>query len=115
MAAVDGGFGETSEDVTSTITAPGTVGPHQVCVRATDSTGNTSNGLACSTLTVTGFSLAPAVPSASVAQGKPASWTINISRSSFPASIDMSVTGLPAGTTASFSPDPSGGHRRSSP
>lgn len=109
MAATDGGFGETSEDVTSTVTAPATAGSHHVCVRATDNTGNTSNGLACSTLTVTTFSLAPAVAGASVAQGKPASWTINIARSSFPASVDMSVSGLPAGTTASFTPDPSGG------
>lgn len=109
MTAVDGGFGETSEAVSSTITAPGTAGPYQVCVRATDSIGNTSNGTACSTLTVMSYSLSPTTGSASVAQGKPASYTINISRSSFPASVDLSVTGLPAGTSGSFSPDPAGG------
>jgi hypothetical protein len=109
MSAVDGGFGETSEALTSTITAPATAGAHQVCVRATDSKGNTSNGLACSTLTVMSYSLAPAVASASVQQGKPASWTINISRTSFAAAVDLSVSGLPAGATGSFSPDPAGG------
>jgi hypothetical protein len=109
MTAVDGGFGETSEAVTSTITAPATAGSHQICVRATDSSGNTSNGTACSTLTVMSYSLSPAAASASAAQGTSAKYTINISRSSFPASIDLSVTGLPAGTTASFNPDPAGG------
>jgi hypothetical protein len=109
MSAVDGGFGEASEDVTSTITAPATAGTYQVCVRATDGGGNTSNGTACSTLTVMSFSLSPTTTAASTQQGKPASWTINISRSSFPAGVDLSASGLPLGTTASFSADPAGG------
>jgi hypothetical protein len=107
MTAVDGAFGEASEDVTSTITAPATAGTYPVCVRATDAFGNTSNGLACTTLTVMSFSLAPATASASAAQGKSASWTINISRSSFPGSIAFSATGLPAGAAASFNANPS--------
>lgn len=107
MSAVDGGFGESSEDVTSTITAPATAGTYQVCVRATDSSNNTSNGLACTTLTVMSFSLAPATSSVSAAQGKSASWTINIARSSFPGLISFSATGLPAGTAATFVANPS--------
>ncbi|HUG31045.1 MAG TPA: hypothetical protein VMQ65_11095 [Candidatus Limnocylindria bacterium] len=109
MTAVDGGFGEANEAVASTIAAPASAGSHQVCVRATDTSGNTSNGAACSTLTVMSYSLSPTSASASARQGASATYTINISRSSFPASIDLSVSGLPAGTTASFNPDPAGG------
>jgi hypothetical protein len=109
MAAVDGSFGGTSEALTSTITAPATAGTYSVCVRATDSSSNTSNGLACTTLTVMSYSLAPAVGTASVAQGTTAGYTINVTRSNFPGSITLSATGLPAGTAASFSPNPAGG------
>ena len=109
MTAVDGGFGETSEDVTSPITAPATAGSYPVCVRATDSAGNTSDGTACTTLTVMSYSLAPTTASASVTQGQPASWTINITRSSFPGSITLGVSGLPAGAVGTFSPNPAGG------
>jgi hypothetical protein len=109
MAAVDGMFGGTSENLTSTFTAPATAGSYPVCVRATDSSANTSNGLACTTLTVMSFSLAPAIGAASVAQGKAAGYTINISRSSFAGSITFSASGLPAGAAAIFSPNPSSG------
>lgn len=109
MNPVDGAFGGTSEAVTSAITAPATAGTYQVCVRATDSHANTSNGLACSTLTVMSYSLSPATATASTQQGKPAAWTINIARSSFPASVDLSVSGLPAGASGTFSADPAGG------
>jgi hypothetical protein len=107
MSAVDGAFGEASEAVTSTITAPATAGTYQVCVRARDASNNTSNGLACTTLTVMSFSLAPATASATAAQGKSAAWTINITRSSFPGSIAFAATGLPAGTNATFVANPS--------
>lgn len=107
MTAVDGTFGEAAEDVTSTITAPATAGTYPVCVRAADGAGNTSNGLACTTLTVMSYSLAPATASASVQQGRSGTWTINITRSSFPGSIAFSASGLPAGATASFSANPS--------
>jgi hypothetical protein len=109
MAAADGSFGGTSEALTSTITAPATAGAYPVCVRATDSSANTSNGLACTTLTVMSFSLAPAVGTASVAQGQTAGYTINTTGSSFPGSITFSATGLPAGAAATFVPNPSGG------
>jgi hypothetical protein len=109
MTAVDGGFGEASEALTSTFAAPGTAGTYQVCVRATDGSGNTSSGTACSTLAVMSFSLSPTTAAASTPQGRAASWTINISRTNFAASVDLSASGLPAGATASFSADPAGG------
>ena len=109
MAAVDGSFGGTSEALTSTITAPAAAGTYSVCVRAADSSNNTSNGLACTTLTVMSYSLAPAVGTASVLQGKTAGYTINITRSSFPGSIAFSATGLPAGATATFNPSSAAG------
>lgn len=55
------------------------------------------------------FSLAPAVGTMSVGQGKTASYTINISRSSFPGSITFSATGLPTGAAATFNANPSVG------
>jgi hypothetical protein len=55
------------------------------------------------------FSLAPAVGTASVGQGRSAGYTINITRSSFAGSITFSATGLPAGAVATFTPNPSGG------
>lgn len=109
MSAVDGTFGEKTEAVTSTIMAPATAGSHQVCARATDGSGNISSGTACSTLTVMSYSLSSSSASASVQQGASATYTINISRSSFPASVDLSVSGLPPGATATFNPDPAGG------
>jgi hypothetical protein len=109
MVAVDGTFGGASEAVSGTVTAPPSAGPYSVCVRASDGSGNTSNGLTCSTLTVMSFSLAPATASASAAQGKSATWTIDVSRSNFGSTIDLSASGLPAGTSASFNPDPAGG------
>jgi len=109
MSASDGAFGESSEPITGTVTAPGSAGSYNVCVRATDGSGNTSNGLACSTLTVMSFSLSAATSSASAAQGLSTTWTINISRSNFGGSIDLSASGLPAGTTYGFNPDPAGG------
>jgi subtilisin family serine protease/alpha-tubulin suppressor-like RCC1 family protein len=52
MSAVDGAFGGTSEALRGTVTAPTTGGTYSVCVRATDSAGNTSTGTACAMLTV---------------------------------------------------------------
>ena len=52
LGATDGAFGGTSEGLTGTITAPAPAGIHGVCVRATDSVGNTSSGTACATLDV---------------------------------------------------------------
>ena len=107
MSAVDGSFGGTSEALTSTITAPATAGTYPVCVRATDSQGNTSDGTACTTLTVMSYSLAPASGTASVGQGGAANYTINITRTNFPGSIAFSASGLPAGATATFTANPS--------
>jgi hypothetical protein len=107
MSAVDGSFGGTTEALTASVTAPSTAGSHQVCVRATDASGaaNTSDGTACATLIVKDFSLAPTPASQSVVQGAGTTYSIAIGRSSFPDSIAFSVLGLPAGATASFSPN----------
>jgi hypothetical protein len=94
MTAADGTFGETSEGVTSTIVAPATAGTYQVCVRATDSTGNTSNGTACSTLTVMSYTLAPAA-SMTVTQG--VGRVHDQQPDQLPGGINLSVAGcLPA-------------------
>ena len=109
LAAADGAFGETSEGLTGTVTAPATPGTYQVCVRATDTAANTSSGSACSALTVMDFSLSASPTSLSVRQGFGATSTVTISRSSFGAAIPLSVTGLPAGATGTFGPNPASG------
>ncbi|HEX5825433.1 MAG TPA: hypothetical protein VFY18_13325, partial [Candidatus Limnocylindrales bacterium] len=52
MTATDGAFGGISESVRRTITAPASEGDHEICVRATDPGTNTSDGTACTTITV---------------------------------------------------------------
>jgi hypothetical protein len=49
LAATDGTFGGTTEQVTGSVSAPLTVGTHQICVRALDAAGLMSQS--CATLT----------------------------------------------------------------
>jgi len=104
MSASDGAFDEASEGLTTTIAAPGSVGAHQVCVRATDASGNTSSGTACATLTVTNFSVSASPTSGSTAQGQKAAFAISVNRSGYSGSVSGGISGLPAGATAAFSP-----------
>jgi hypothetical protein len=53
MAAADGTFGSASESVTATLSSLTTLGVNTVCVRGTDSAGNTSDGTDCNDFTVT--------------------------------------------------------------
>src|SRR3989441_606736 len=56
------------------------------------------------------FSLPASPSSQTVSQGDSASYTLSITRSgSFTAAVTLSVSGLPAGATASFSPNPATG------
>src|SRR5205807_370610 len=57
------------------------------------------------------FSLSASPSSQTVSQGDSASYTLSITRSgSFTATVTLSVSGLPAGATASFSPNPATGN-----
>src|SRR3989449_193010 len=57
------------------------------------------------------FSLSASPSSQTVSQGDSASYTLSITRSgSFTAAVTFSVSGLPAGATASFSPNPATGN-----
>lgn len=56
MAAADGAFDETSEDLKATLSGL-MVKTHEVCVEATDQSGNTSDGTACDTFDVTAAQL----------------------------------------------------------
>jgi hypothetical protein len=44
-----------------------------------------------------------------IAAGQNASYTITLARTSFTGAVDLAVSGLPAGATAAFSPDPTAG------
>jgi hypothetical protein len=55
------------------------------------------------------FSLFPSPTSLSVRQGFGATSSVTISRTNFSTSIPLSVTGLPAGATGTFSPNPATG------
>ncbi|MGE5155919.1 MAG: hypothetical protein ACM3JP_00290 [Betaproteobacteria bacterium] len=109
MAAKDGSFGGTTEGLTATFGVPSTAGSYQVCIRATDSHGNTSSGTACATLTVKTFALTASPTSASVRQGSATTFAVSITRTSFSDPLALSVSGLPAGATGSFSPNPTSG------
>ena len=52
------------------------------------------------------FALSPSPPAATVEQGGQATFAITLARSFFTTPIDLSVAGLPAGTTASLSASP---------
>ncbi|HTC85844.1 MAG TPA: S8 family serine peptidase, partial [Candidatus Acidoferrum sp.] len=52
MTAVDGVFGGASETVSATLTAPPTEGTHTICVRATDTHADMSDGTSCTTIVV---------------------------------------------------------------
>jgi len=55
------------------------------------------------------FGLSPSPSSRSVKQGVGTSYAVTISRTNFSSAVDLSVAGLPAGATGSFSPDPTTG------
>ena len=52
MSASDGTFGSPIQGLTAGITAPSAPGLYNVCIRATDAAGNTSDGGACTVLVV---------------------------------------------------------------
>jgi len=74
MSAADGSFGGTGEPLSATLIAPATEGSHVVCVRATDTTANTSDGTACTPIVVDAGPPAistPVLSPTSTAQGAP--------------------------------------------
>jgi subtilisin family serine protease/alpha-tubulin suppressor-like RCC1 family protein len=98
MTAVDGAFGEVSETVSRTITAPSSEGDHAICVRATDPDANTSDGIACATITVDAGppSVGTPVPVAlSAGQGSVVEVTASVTDGVSVASAQVSVDGGP--------------------
>jgi GH25 family lysozyme M1 (1,4-beta-N-acetylmuramidase) len=94
-----GGHGWTFWQYTSSGTVPGIGGNVDL---------DRYNGLDLTPVTVgADFSLSPAAAlKASVPPGASASFGISINRTYFTLPVDLSVSGLPAGATASFDPDP---------
>lgn len=104
----------TSSTLTVTTTATTTPGSYPLTITGTGGTPTLSR-TASATLVVDApptpdFSLSASPSSQSVTQGASASYTVTINRTGgFTGSVDLSVSGLPANTTASFSPNPAGG------
>jgi alpha-tubulin suppressor-like RCC1 family protein/subtilisin family serine protease len=71
MSAADGVFGGIEEGLAATVTAPSAEGVHTVCVRASDTGSNTSDGAACTTLTVDAGPPAVTVPVFEPSPGRP--------------------------------------------
>ena len=52
MSAMDGAWGERSEDIRATVTAPTASGSHQVCIRVSDEDGHITTDTICTTVVV---------------------------------------------------------------
>jgi hypothetical protein len=89
---------------TLTITCPGTTPPGNYTVTITASSGSTQHK-ATVTLGIKGFTLTASPTSQTVSRGKAVSYTATVTAlNGFSGSETMSVTGLPSGATASFTP-----------
>ncbi len=101
MAASDGSFNSTVENVTATVGTAGLApGRHIVFVRGRDANGNwgafSAVFLETRMFTVTPASLAICAPA-------DAAYTVNVG---YAASVALSAGGAPAGTTVTFAPNP---------
>jgi Domain of unknown function (DUF1929)/PKD domain len=94
----------------ASVAAPGNVvystpGAHTASLTVTDNGGLSSANLATRTITVADFSLSRTPTSRTVVQGGATTYTATVTPlSGFTGTVAFSVTGLPAGATASFSP-----------
>ena len=93
----------------STSPAPGNVtysspGTYQASLSVTDN-GGLASAAATRAITVSDFSLAATPSSNSAAQGTTAGYTVTVGAlAGFTGSVGLSITGLPAGANATFSP-----------
>ncbi len=104
MTAVDGTFNSTVEAVTATVNTSGlSTGRHILYVRGKDAANNWGP-FSAAFLEVTVLSVAP--DAVAVCAPANASFTVNVGYSG---SMTMSASGHPAGTTATFNPNPVNG------
>lgn len=104
MAAVDGNFNSTVEAVTATINTSGlTTGRHIIFVRGKDAANNWG-AFSAVFLHIEVLSVAP--QSVAVCAPANATFTVNVG---YNGSVAMSASGQPAGTTATFNPNPVSG------
>ena len=95
-----------SGTVTATVPAGATTGP--ITVTTLDGTATSA---ASFTISSAPFALGATPSSQTVSAGASTSYTVTISRTAgFADNLTFSVTGLPAATTASFSPNPTSGN-----
>ena len=92
-----GGHGWTFWQYTSDGTVPGITGRVDL---------DRFNGADLNPQAFSVFKLAPTIPSSSVKQGKSSAANVSILRTNFTSEVALDVSGLPAGTTASFNANP---------
>ena len=93
---------------TATTTTPGTY-PFTVTGTTSALSHTASATLVVNSASAGNFSLSANPTSRSIKQGTTTTYTVNITRTSFTGGVTFSVSGLPAGTTATFSPNPGTG------
>ncbi|HEY6968876.1 MAG TPA: hypothetical protein VJA94_06720, partial [Candidatus Angelobacter sp.] len=98
-----------SGTVTTTVPPGAITGP--ITVTTLDGTATSATSFTVTSTPGPPFSLSATPSSQSVSAGASTSYTVNISRSAgFADNLTFTVTGLPAATTASFSPNPTSGN-----
>ena len=103
----------TSGSSTLTVTTASTTPTGSFTVTTTGTSGSlahtTSVTLVVQAAPAGDYSLSANPTSRSIKQGTSTTYTVNITRTSFTGGVTFSVSGLPAGTTATFSPNPGAG------
>ena len=104
----------TSGSSTLTVTTASTTPTGSFTVITTGTSGSlthtTSVTLVVNSAPAGNYSLSANPTSRSIKQGTSTTYTVNITRTSFTGGVTFSVSGLPAGTTATFSPNPTTGN-----
>jgi hypothetical protein len=98
-----------SSTLTLTASATAATGTANVTISGASTIGTRTTTLAV-TINGPNFTLSASPPTLAVNRGASATRAITITRTSFTGAVDLSASGLPAGVTASFSPDPTTGN-----
>ena len=91
--------------LTFTASATAAAGTFNMAINGASSIGTRTTALSVSVVGPN-FMLSATPSALAVNRGASGTSTINITRTSFTGSVDLSASGLPTGVTAAFSPDP---------
>ncbi len=103
----------TGDTTTLTVTTTTSLAVGSYAFQITGTGSGAQLGAASLTLTVNPTPkvvLSATSTSQTINQGQSTAYTINLNRTNFTGSVDLAISGLPTGATASFSPDPTTGN-----